>query len=41
MVDAITCANKMASISVSHMGTYVITPDDIKQILEETYDLRF
>lgn len=41
ITEAILCANKMASISVSHMGTYVITKEDIKQILNETYDLRF
>ena len=40
MPDAIRYANKMASISVSHMGTYVLTREDIKKILRETYDLR-
>jgi bifunctional ADP-heptose synthase (sugar kinase/adenylyltransferase) len=40
MSDAIRYANKMASLSVSHMGTYVITKEDIKEILKETYDLR-
>jgi D-beta-D-heptose 7-phosphate kinase/D-beta-D-heptose 1-phosphate adenosyltransferase len=41
MVDAINYANRMASLSVTHMGTYVLTEDDIKKISRETYDLRF
>jgi len=39
--SAIRCANKLASISVSHMGTYVITKDDVDEMLKGTYDLRF
>jgi|7_EtaG_2_1085326.scaffolds.fasta_scaffold00028_52 D-beta-D-heptose 7-phosphate kinase/D-beta-D-heptose 1-phosphate adenosyltransferase len=34
MRKAIRIANKLASISVSHMGTYVLTPEDIKWIEE-------
>jgi D-beta-D-heptose 7-phosphate kinase/D-beta-D-heptose 1-phosphate adenosyltransferase len=30
---AIPIANKLANISVSHMGTYVLTPKDIKDYL--------
>ena len=30
---AIPMANKMAAISVTHMGTYVLTPDDIREAL--------
>ncbi len=33
---AIRCANKMASLSVTHMGTYVITDKDIREIVDET-----
>jgi bifunctional ADP-heptose synthase (sugar kinase/adenylyltransferase) len=32
MREAIKIANKLASISVSHMGTYVLTPQDVKWI---------
>ena len=33
--DAIRIANKMATISVAHMGTYVITPRDIQEVSSE------
>ena len=40
MVDAVKSANKMASLSVSHMGTYVLTSDDISVLLKDRNDLR-
>ena len=33
MHEAIKNANKMASVSVSRMGTYVLTKEDIEEIL--------
>ena len=34
--DAATKANILASISVSHMGTYVLTKEDIAQVIQKT-----
>jgi len=31
---AIPIANRLASVSVSHMGTYVLTKEDVKWIEE-------